>query len=84
MSGAIVIAVGVRSGDDPDPYALRLPLDAAKGVTARARRAGVDRILVVGGAGSSEVELAYGSRATHSKPESRAAIDRRSRTHRSR
>jgi hypothetical protein len=53
---AIVVAVGARRGTDPETYGRAVPLGAARGVTAGARAAGVRRILVVGGAGSSEVE----------------------------
>lgn len=53
---AIVVAVGARSGGDSDDYGLHVMLEAARGVTAGARTAGVRRILVVGGAGSLEVK----------------------------
>ena len=53
---AIIVAVGARRGNDPEAYGRAVPLAAARGVTAGARAAGVRRILVVGGAGSSEVE----------------------------
>ena len=53
---AIVVAIGARRGTDPETYGRAVPLGAARGVTAGARAAGVRRILVVGGAGSSEVE----------------------------